>query len=49
MEKWQRAAHKFTLPQSGLRRLRHFERLTYVPASDTSRLSGAGAGLTDKD
>jgi Protein of unknown function (DUF3726) len=31
------------------RGLQRFERLTYVPASDISRLAGAGAGLKDND
>lgn len=34
---------------SGLAALQALARLTYVPASDQSRRSGAGAGLTDND
>ena len=49
MEIWPRRAAVCAVPESDWRRLQHFERLTYVPASETSRLSGAGAGFKDSD
>jgi len=49
LEKWARRAASHVVPESDWRRLQHFEHFTYVPASETSRLSGAGAGIKDND
>lgn len=45
------ASHMRTPEQFGccIERLTHFAHRTYAPATSASRLSGAGAGLTDND
>lgn len=49
LERWATGAASRTVSRSDWRRLQHFEHLTYVPASETSRLTGAGAGTKDGD
>lgn len=44
-----RAPSGIIVPDRDWQALQTFEQLTYVPASDRSRLSGAGAGLLDGD
>jgi Protein of unknown function (DUF3726) len=43
------ATDPLTIDAASYARLSALEARTYVPASDTSRLSGAGAGLADND
>lgn len=38
-----------TVPKETWSRLEHWEHKTYAPASEKSRLAGAGAGLSDND
>ena len=38
-----------TVPKGAWSRLEHWEHKTYAPASEKSRLAGAGAGLSDND
>ena len=49
LEGWARGAAGRTVRESDWRRLQHFAHLTYVPASETSRLTGAGAGIIDNE
>lgn len=44
-----RDSRGIVIHDADLRALQAFERLTYVPASEQSRLAGAGAGLLDGD
>ncbi len=43
------ASGPIDLPKDVVSYLTYFAKATYVPASEASRLSGAGAGLTDND
>ncbi|MEM7056105.1 MAG: DUF3726 domain-containing protein [Pseudomonadota bacterium] len=39
----------YSIPKDALLRLERLAHLTYAPATEASRISGAGAGLTDND